>query len=160
MNYVKKRLGFSFLEAVVALGIFTAVIVGGNALLHYLGGGVADMQNILKSQMLARNALVLTENVIKNDAVWKGSLGGSPASSYYSFVWNGSEYTLTGITDDAFEGPIDAYSLAESSSDRAQFYRRIHIEELESWGLYQVESEVCFDTCEESTKIYKVVEAR
>lgn len=169
--------GFTFIEAVVALAVFAILAVSGQVFLKQMGDSMLEMQKILKSELLAQNALLITEEIMVNEDIllWDGlggaedrlkymndtidvSIGESADTGFFQLSWDGSKYSLIQTND--FEGPIDSYSEDASSNTKKQFYRRIKIKQKETWGLYEIEADVCYDICEFHTKLYRIVEKK
>jgi prepilin-type N-terminal cleavage/methylation domain-containing protein len=172
-----KSKGFTFIEAVIALSVFSILTVSGHMFLTQMGDSLLETQKILKSELLAQNALIITEEIMKNEDIllWDGlgaaedrlkymndtidvSIGESADTGLFKLSWNGSVYTLLHSSD--YEGPIDTYSEDASADPIEKYYRRISIKQKETWGLYEIEADICYDMCKYHTKLYKNVEKR
>ncbi len=156
-NIIKKS-GISFIEVLVAMGIFVTLIVSGSVIIKNFSIEITEMQDILQSKILAKNAIKLTENILLNEdsTTWNSRLtynmSGSPLARDFMLSWNGVKYDLTNSNE--YDGPINPYS--ESSPIDTEFFRRITLTQLETWGLYEIKADVCFEKCEYHEYLYKI----
>lgn len=159
MRILLKKSGFTLIETLIAVVVFTVVIVGGNALLKGLSEGIVNMQNIIQAEMLAKNGTLIVRDIFlkESELAWgahKSNFLGSPLEAGFILSMNTRNYDIS--LGNSFEGPINVYSEKDSTKITTKFYRKIHVKQLESWGLYEIESTVCFDTCGSSHKVYDV----
>jgi type II secretory pathway pseudopilin PulG len=144
MFHHKNIAGFTFIETMVAVGIFITVIAGANAILQYLARGMVEVQNLVQAKMLAESTIEVVEELLK----------ATPQTGDFHMNWDGTKYVLTSAS-----GYGEAKNIFGQIPDGLQtkFYRKVNITQKESWGLYEVETDVCFEQCEISTKLYKTV---
>lgn len=141
------------------MGIFFVVVVGANEMLRYFSSGIVEVQNNLQAEILAKNGSILAKNIFLHESSgnWTShvaSLTGSPKEADFHLSFDGTKYSIT--LGDVFEGPINLYSEAENGSTTTKFYRKIHLKQQETWGLYEIETSVCFQKCEYSKKVYEI----
>lgn len=168
--------GFTLIETIIALSIFSILFLSIQALLQNMSSSVLNMQRTLQSELLAQNGVMITEEIIKNEdiSLWDGNggaedrlkyikdsvdtnIGESAETGFFQIIWDGSKYSL--LQTHNMEGPINIYS-EDATNDLKKFYRRIIITQKETWGLYEIEADVCYNECESHRKVYKIIEKK
>lgn len=82
------------------------------------------------------------------------ALSVSAKQDYLSAAWTTEQSAYLG-SDQEYEGPFTVYSEYSPARFTTRFYRKFIVEEKESWGLYEIEGDVCYEDCDNHVKVYK-----